>query len=451
MASICNDPNGRRRILFVDADGSRKTIRLGKLSKADATTIKVRVEKLLAAKLMGSSIDRDTAIWLAGDGAQMRERLERVALIEPLDKPNSGLTLAQFLTQFVERNGADKKPGTRVVWGQVVKMLNKHMPAGIMLHEVTKGHAKQFVAKLRKCGTLSSTTIHKRIGFARQFFTDAVDWQLIPVNPFTGIKTQASSAKANVEVPRESIEKVLRHCDTDWQTIVGLSRFGGLRCPSEVLSLRWIDIDWELNRMSVPEPKVEHHEGRGVRSVPIFPELLPILQAAWEAAHIGAEFVVAKQAYRDAAMRPGGWANANLRTQFEKRLAKAGVSPWARLFHSMRASRQTELEREFPRHVVCAWLGNSSAVAERSYLLVTAEDYAKAIKPTGGAQSGAVKLKSGAQCGAASNCTEPHDYEKTVVIPSEKQVFSGNDNGFEMEDNGLEPMTSCMPCKRSPN
>ena len=41
--------------------------------------------------------------------------------------------------------------------------------------------------------------------------------------------------------------------------------------PVETLSLRWEDIDWEMNRMSIPEPKVEHHEGRGIRSCPIFP------------------------------------------------------------------------------------------------------------------------------------------------------------------------------------
>ena len=29
-------------------------------------------------------------------------------------------------------------------------------------------------------------------------------------------------------------------------------------------------IDWDENRMSIPEPKVEHHEGRGVRSCPNF-------------------------------------------------------------------------------------------------------------------------------------------------------------------------------------
>jgi hypothetical protein len=53
------------------------------------------------------------------------------------------------------------------------------------------------------------------------------------------------------------------------------------------------------------------------------------------------------------------------------------------LFHSVtlqegRASRQTELQREFPLHVVCSWLGNSPRIAQQSYLLVTEDDFAKA-------------------------------------------------------------------------
>ncbi len=36
MASIGNDAGGCKRILFYAEDGSRKTIRLGKLSKGDA-------------------------------------------------------------------------------------------------------------------------------------------------------------------------------------------------------------------------------------------------------------------------------------------------------------------------------------------------------------------------------------------------------------------------------
>ena len=44
----------------------------------------------------------------------------------------------------------------------------------------------------------------------------------------------------------------------------------------------------------------------------------------------------------------------------------------------MRASRQTELQRELPIHVVCSWLGNSPQVAQQSYLLVTEDYFAKA-------------------------------------------------------------------------
>ena len=73
-----------------------------------------------------------------------------------------------------------------------------------------------------------------------------------------------------------------------------------------------------------------------------------------------------------------GWKNSNLRTEMTRLLRRAGVSGWPRLFHSMRASRQTELQREFPLHVVCLWLGNSPRIAQQSYLLVTEDDFARA-------------------------------------------------------------------------
>jgi hypothetical protein len=40
--------------------------------------------------------------------------------------------------------------------------------------------------------------------------------------------------------------------------------------------------------------------------------------------------------------------------------------------------RQTELQREFPLHVVCSWLGNSARIAQQSYLLVSEDDFARA-------------------------------------------------------------------------
>jgi len=65
MASLANDPNGRRRILFVDTEGNRKTIRLGKMSKRQAETVKLRIEDLAASKLSGGTPSDETARWLS--------------------------------------------------------------------------------------------------------------------------------------------------------------------------------------------------------------------------------------------------------------------------------------------------------------------------------------------------------------------------------------------------
>jgi hypothetical protein len=83
-----------------------------------------------------------------------------------------------------------------------------------------------------------------------------------------------------------------------------------------------------MNRMSIPEPKVEHHEGRGIRSCPIFPELRPILDEAFEIFGDKSEYVVAAPQYRAAANTAMGWKNANLRSEMTRLLRRAGVSGW---------------------------------------------------------------------------------------------------------------------------
>ncbi|MCY3005506.1 MAG: hypothetical protein NTV29_05965 [Planctomycetota bacterium] len=90
------------------------------------------------------------------------------------------------------------------------------------------------------------------------------------------------------------------------------------------------------------------------------------------------EYVVAAPPYRAAGNTAMGWKISNLRTEMTRLVRRAGVSGWPRLFHSMRASRQTELQREFPLHIVCSWLGNSPRISQQSYLLVTEDNFAKA-------------------------------------------------------------------------
>jgi len=87
--------------------------------------------------------------------------------------------------------------------------------------------------------------------------------------------------------------------------------------------------------MSIPEPKVEHHEGRRIRSGPIFPELRSILDEAFELFGDKSDYVVAAPQYRAAANTAMGWKNANLRIEMKRLLRRAGVSGCSRLFHTV--------------------------------------------------------------------------------------------------------------------
>jgi hypothetical protein len=156
---------------------------------------------------------------------------------------------------------------------------------------------------------------------------------------------------------------VLAACpDNEWRLIFSLSRDGGLRCPSETLELKWSDVDWERGRIVIRESKTR------ARTIPLFAELRPHLEQAFEEAAEGTTYIISR--YR------GG--DCNLRTQLLRILGRAGLSAWPRLFHNLRASRETELVRDFPIHVVCKWIGNSMKVAQKHYLQITDADYEKA-------------------------------------------------------------------------
>ena len=129
--------------------------------------------------------------------------------------------------------------------------------------------------------------------------------------------------------------------------------------------------------------------------MPLFAELRPILTEAFDRAPDGAVYVVDGN-HRKAANTPSGWRNCNLRTQFERIVKRAGLQPWPRLFHSMRASRETELAKDYPIHVVTAWLGNTPRIALKHYLQVTDADFERAAE--GGVECG---VRIGAECGAA--------------------------------------------------
>ena len=168
------------------------------------------------------------------------------------------------------------------------------------------------------------TTVHKRLGFARQIFRMARKHKLIESNPFADVSSKAINQQDRQQfITTTEIDRILAVCNPTWRTIVVLCRYGGLRCPSEVLSLRWDGVNWETDRVVVHSPKTTRH-GKSSRVIPLFPELKPFLAEAFDLAPKGAEYVIGG-GYRESALTPSGWRNCNLRTQFERLVKRAGL------------------------------------------------------------------------------------------------------------------------------
>lgn len=425
MATIGNDGGGKRRILFVASDGTRKTIRLGKMSKQQAESIKSKVESLIAAAANGMA-DHAANEWTANKiDDVLHDRLARVGLV----KPRSQSRLGHFITDYIDGR-QDIKPRTKWNLERCRKLLVEHFGEDRDLRTIDADAAegwRVWMQQQRK-RRLGENTTRRLIGRARQLFKVAIRRGLYHgINPFEGMAAAVRADKSRAFfITRDMADKVIAKCpNTTWKMLFALSRYGGLRCPSEHLSLKWTDVDFEGGRIRVPSPKTEHIEGKEERYIPLFPELRPLLDDLLGEQHTEgdqSEFVIAR--YRD--------SSTNLRTHLRRIIRKAGLTPWPKLWHNLRASRQTELAEQYPLHVVCAWIGNSRAVAQEHYLTVTDAYFERASRA---AQNPAQQAPEMASTGQQTS--NPPNV-KTSDLPSDAETcLSVRNPNYPRQDSNL--------------
>lgn len=370
MAQLTQLANGTRRVQWTSPiNGTRQTLYLGKVSRRDAETVRGHVANLVSAQCLGVGVDASTSAWLSRISEPLKVKLARCQLISGVQIPerNAPNMLGDFFESYFKQRKQAVKPATIIVWRVASKSLQDAIGTDIRIDKLRASHATTWIDAMR-VANLSPATMHKRLTFIKQFLDHAVADEKLVKNPFDSIKLSKPNGKSNVEVTRDTIAKLMPILPPKWQAIIALCRYGGLRCPSEVLSLQWSGIDFQAGTMEVYEPKNERQHGRGKRLCPLFPELRPYLEAL-----PNREGYVIDAEMKAVADTEKGWANCNLSTALKRYLKKAGITPWPRLYHSLRASRQTELERDFGITAACAWLGNTEGVAKQSYLLVTSD------------------------------------------------------------------------------
>jgi integrase len=431
MASSSRDKDGSKRVQFIDRDGKRRTVRLGvDVPQKAVDDVCRRVAALNAAAITGTPIDGELARWVRNLPDAMHDKLARVGLVP--SREQTAATLAQLVERF--EAAAVVKASTKAAYKQTTGSLLESLGETTPVRSITAADADRWVAGLADEG-LSPATRAKRTIVARAIFRRAVRWGLIESSPFEHLKAGSQSNPARQHyIPRAALDSILAACPSvRWRAIVGLARLAALRTPSEPASLRWSDVDWERGRLTVRSPKQERHGEHAERVVPIDPALGVILAALFTEAKPGADLIF-----------PELGTSANLRTTFQKIIRRAGLSPWPRTFHNLRASALADWCERFPSHAVARWAGHSPMIAARHYVGARDVHFDRAAgRPV--AESGAHPSQNPAQPVPAPTCPERTQPAQVLDSggfghPESPAGICGQDGGMGVT--GLEPVTS---------
>lgn len=352
---------GKSYMLAIGKRDSRRAVGIGRITSALAKQVKHHVDEILAMRGTTTNIPSATQSWLDGIDDELYASLNRLGLV-PLraGRGDVTLTIGRMFDLYIGRR---KDLSDRSIIN--IKAARSSMVDHFGVRSVRSIQPAECADwRRRLMAKYAPPTVAGMVKKSRQVFKDASMRGLIERDPMAGVKAGSQKNRSRIVfVDRATIKRVIDETpDAETRLAIKLARFGGLRVPSELAVLTWDSILWDKKRIAIYSPKT-----KSTRIIPLFPELFPELQDVFDAAEIGEKKVLPRMS-RD----------KNLRTRFQKIIIRAGVMPWAKLFHNLRASRQTELAATFPIHVVCEWIGNSEAIAKDHYLSVTEENFDRA-------------------------------------------------------------------------
>jgi integrase len=347
----------RRRELYVSGGSKRSENRAGKIASF--------VEELSQAKAKCIEAAADAREWAVNVDGSIREKLVEWGLAVPVTpklQSDAGTLLGPFLDAYITSRN-DVKRTTEINYKQTRRLLVEYFGERKVLRTITAADGDRWrrwmVAK-----PLAEATLSKHCKRAKTMLAEAVKDRLLKSSPFDALKGgKESNSDRHYFIKPLDAKKILDACpDDDWRLIFALPRFAGLRCPSEVLGLKWSDVLWDQGRLRIDSPKT------GLRFCPIFGELRPILERAFHRP--------IPEGQNPPVYVVGGYrGQVNLGTTMIRIVERAGVKPWPKTFVNLRSTRRTELQERFPDHVVNSWLGHSGKVAEKHYLQVTEEHW----------------------------------------------------------------------------
>ena len=441
----CKDNKIAYRLVFSDGNGKRRSLRLGKMPKKAAETVKSHVEEIISCRLAGRSLTAETSDWL---GKLPDDTLAKLAKAELVTFQRH--TLGELLEAFRKQKSGVKQ-STLDVYDYTEHRLFSYFDRTTPLRRLLPEDFEKWKTFLqtdyrspRTGKALVEATVAGAVTKMKAVFNWAIKdkWITKEQNPLAGVGRGSFASRGKFrEVTMDEYYRLLATCPCqEWRVIIALARIGGLR-PSEILRLRWVDVVWLKSRFLVTSTKTERYQGKEKRYVPLFRLLWIELERLAECeSSKGKEFVINR--YRDP-------EHSNMRHQFSLIVKKAGLEPIPRPFDSMREIRSTEIYNAFGAVKESEWIGHSTKIAKDCYIKVLESDYELAAKWEGETvqtvrasapfrQSEISVVQIPVQQASESARTELRENEKSPQ-------FAGSDESLQVAATALLPKRGLEP------
>jgi integrase len=190
------------------------------------------------------------------------------------------------------------------------------------LFEITQQMVEKYKAERLK--EVEPATVNREVGCLRHMFNKAIDWGYLKKNPVLGVKKLKEPPgriryldSEEIKALFKAIDQLPRENRAYLRPIVVMALNTGMR-KSEILRLRWQDIDLEQRKITIMNSK-----NNEVRTIPINDTLYKELKRLPK--YLNSEYVFCKS---------NGEAFGNIRKSFERVLKLAGIKDFT--FHDLR-------------------------------------------------------------------------------------------------------------------
>lgn len=294
------------------------------------------------------------------------------------------LTFAQLGAMWLEAREANGhiRPNTAVGYRSALRRANAVFGAKPIAH-ITDMDVENLARTIAMDGRTQRSCAFV-LFVVRAVFKDAMRRQLITRNPAEYVEASGRESDRREALTRTDLAKLHAHLCDDPLFACWLLTLNGLR-RSEVMGIRWSDIDFESETLTVTRARVDVNgrsvigkpkTSRGTRTLPLPPDLLRSLRSmqadqmlAFGSEHGRSGYLAVTVAGEP--VRPEHWTRA-----WRRHCQAAGIP--AVSLHAARHTSVTVLrDAGIPDHLVAAWHGHDEVVMRRTYSHAHADELAQ--------------------------------------------------------------------------